>query len=230
MFNIARISPSIIATDYKNEKTLKENLLKLEKANASMLHLDVMDGKFVKNITFDSKMVNFCKNNSSLLLDVHLMIVEPEKHIDEYADAGADILTIHYEATKNIKNVLLQMKKKHVICGVSINPNTPVCVLKPLLDQKLIDLVLIMSVEPGEYGQEFIPGSAEKVAELNELNNDILIEVDGGVNLNNSKMLRKLGADILVSGKTVFESSNIKKTIKALRGSDFGFYRKKLTK
>lgn len=226
MFKIARISPSIIATNYKDETELKKTLKLLEDSTASMVHLDVMDGKFVKNKTFDHKLVEFCKQNCNLLLDVHLMIENPEKYVDDYINAGADILTVHYESTNDIKSLLQSIKSKNVIAGVSIKPSTSVSVLKELLDNKLADLVLIMSVEPGKYGQEFIAGSGEKVAELREMDKEVTIEVDGGVNLKNAAMLRRMGANILVSGATIFNSSNIKKTIKLLGGKCF-FLKKK---
>lgn len=221
MFNIARISPSILASDYNNKETVKTILKTLEDAKVSMVHLDVMDGVFVKNKTFDHTMVEFCKENSSLLLDVHLMIDKPENHISKYIKAGADILTVHYESTDKLEEILKEIRSQNTLAGVSIRPKTPVSVLEPYIKKNLIDVVLIMSVEPGAYGQTFIPGSGEKVAALRELSKDLTIEVDGGVNLSNSKMLRKMGANILVSGATVFGSENLKKTIRQLSGRCF---------
>lgn len=218
MSRIVQISPSILAINYKDEELLKKMLATIDSSHASMIHLDVMDGKFVKNKTFDHTMVEFCKKNSSLMLDVHLMIENPEKYIDEYINAGADILTIHFEATKNPAKLLEYIKSKNVIAGISISPVTPVSKIKKIIEDKIADLVLVMSVEPGNYGQKFIPGSAEKVAEVRGLSKSVTIEVDGGINLKNAGMLRKLGANILVSGATIMKSNNIKKTIRLLAG------------
>ena len=215
---LIRVSPSILAIDYNNDEILQKALIDIEKAGANMVHLDVMDGKFVKNKTFDHKLVDKIKDMTSLLLDVHLMIEDADAVIDKYADAGADIITVHFEACKNIEETLKKIKAKNVVAGVAINPKTPALKLKDLLDTGLVDVVTVMSVQPGACGQKFIPGSAEKVAEIRELNKKVFIEIDGGVNTKNAPILRKLGANIIVSGSTIFSSKNIKKTIKQLKG------------
>ena len=215
---LIRVSPSILAIDYNNDEILQKALTDIEKAGANMVHLDVMDGKFVKNKTFDHKLVDKIKDMTSLLLDVHLMIEDADAVIDKYADAGADIITVHFEACKNIEETLKKIKAKNVVSGVAINPKTPALKLKDLLDTGLVDVVTVMSVHPGACGQKFIPGSAEKVAEIRELNKKVFIEIDGGVNTKNAPILRKLGANIIVSGSTIFSSKNIKKTIKQLKG------------
>ena len=216
---LIRVSPSIIAVDYKDDEVLKHALEDIEKAGANMVHVDVMDGKFVKNTTFDYKFVDKIKDMTSLMLDVHLMVENPsEELIEKYADAGADIITVHYETCKNIEKTLKLIKSKNVVAGVAISPKTPALKLKDLLDANLIDVVLVMGVKPGACGQKFIPGSAEKVAEIREMNKKVFIEIDGGVNLKNAPILRKMGANILVSGSTVFTAKNMKKTIHSLKG------------
>ena len=215
---MVKISPSIIAIDYNDKSVLLDNLKKIESSRASLLHLDVMDGKFVENVTFDEKLVEFIKDNTTLLLDVHLMVKNPENHIQKYIDAGADIISFHIESTEKPKEVIKQIKENNVICGVAINPETPLSEIKELIDTGAVDLVLLMSVNPGKYGQPFLPESFQKLAELKEMSKDIEIEVDGGVNLKNAKVLRKLGADILVSGSTIFTAKNMRKTIQQLKG------------
>ena len=213
-----RVSPSIIAMDYKDEKALDKALKDIEDAGANFVHLDVMDGKFVKNKTFDYRFVDEVKNKTTLLLDVHLMVEHPEEVVDKYIAAGADILHFHYEATDKPEELLKYIKSKNVLAGLAISPSTPAFKIKDLLKKNLVDVVLVMGVEPGECGQTFIPGSAEKVAEVRELDRSVYIEIDGGVNLKNSKILRKLGANILVSGSCIFSSKNMRKTINHLKG------------
>lgn len=217
---LIRVSPSILAIDYNDDKVLAESLAKIERAGANFVHLDVMDGKFVKNTTFDEKLVDKVRDmTTGLLLDVHLMVENPEKVIDKYAAAGADIITVHYEACKNLPETLKRIKDKNIIAGVAINPETSVLKIKDLIDSGLIDLVLVMSVKPGKSGQTFIRGMAEKVAEVRELNKKVFIEIDGGVNTKNAKILRRMGVNIIVSGATIFNSKNIRKTIRQLKGS-----------
>lgn len=218
---LIRISPSIIAIDYNNDEVLQKALDDIDKAGASMVHLDVMDGVFVKNKTFDHKLVDKVKDMTSLMLDVHLMVKDPENVIDKYVEAGADILTVHYEACKDIESTLKYIKSKNVVTGLAINPKTPALKIKDLLDEDLVDVVTVMSVNPGAYGQKFIPGSAEKVAEIREMSKKVYIEIDGGVNVKNAAILRKLGVNIIVSGATVFQAKNMKKTIKQLKGKGF---------
>lgn len=215
---LVKVSPSILAIDYNNEEVLKLALADIEKAGASMVHIDVMDGVFVKNKTFDHTFVDKIKDMTNLMLDVHLMVENPENVIDDYVNAGADILTVHYEACKNIEETLKYINSKNVITGLAINPKTPALKIKDILDENLVDVVTVMSVNPGAYGQKFIPGSAEKVAEIRELNKKVIIEIDGGVTTKNAEILRKLGVNIIVSGSTIFTSKNMKKTIKQLKG------------
>ena len=218
---LIRISPSIIAIDYQNKEVLQKALDDIDKAGASMVHLDVMDGVFVKNKTFDHEFVDMVKDMTPLMLDVHLMVKDPDKVIDDYVKAGADIITVHYEACKDVTETLKYIKSKNVVTGLAINPETPALKVKDLLTSGLVDVVTVMSVNPGAYGQPFIPGSAEKVAEIREINKKIFIEIDGGVNIKNASILRKLGVNIIVSGSTVFESKNMRKTITQLKGKGF---------
>lgn len=213
-----RVSPSIIAIDYNDEQVLQQALSDMEKGGANFVHLDVMDGKFVKNSTFDYKFVDHVKEKTMLMLDVHLMVENPEAVVDKYIAAGADLLTFHFEATNNPEKLLKHIKSKNVLAGIAINPETPVYKIKDLLKADLADVVLVMSVHPGACGQGFIPGSAEKVAEVRELSRSVYIEVDGGVNFKNAKVLRKLGANILVSGATIFNSKSVRKSISTLKG------------
>lgn len=215
---IIRVSPSILCVDYNNDEILNKALKDIESAGANFVHLDVMDGVFVKNKTFDYKFVDKVKDRTSLMLDVHLMVDCPEKVIDNYINAGADILTIHYEACKNVAETLKKIHSQNVVAGLAINPNTPALKIKDYLDQGIVDVVLVMGVKPGASGQNFIPGMAEKVAEIRELNRKVFIEIDGGVTIKNAKILRKMGANIIVSSKAIFESKNMKKTIKQLKG------------
>ncbi|MBQ7452933.1 MAG: ribulose-phosphate 3-epimerase [Clostridia bacterium] len=218
MFKIIRIAPSIIATNWQDREELSKTLRVLEKAGCQILHLDVMDGKFVKNKTFNEELVDYVKGQTTMLLDVHLMVQNPDSEVDKYIKAGADILTVHYENTKDLPRVLERIKSKNVLAGVAINPKTPAIKLKDILQANLVDVVNVMGVEPGACGQTFIPGSAEKIAEVREMSRNVFIEIDGGVNIKNAKVLRKLGTNILVSGNTIFSSKNIRKTVRALKG------------
>lgn len=215
---LIRVSPSIIAVDYNNDEILTKALEDIERAGANFVHVDVMDGVFVKNKTFDYKFVDKLRDKTSLMLDVHLMVENPESVVDKYINAGADILTIHLEACKDVTKVLRHIKEKGVATGIALSPKTPALKIKDLLETNLVDVVLVMGVKPGACGQTFIPGMAEKIAEIRELNKKVFIEIDGGVTTKNVKILRKMGANIIVSGKTVFESNNMKKTIRQLKG------------
>ena len=213
-----QISPSILSADFSQ---LGKEIKKLEDAGADMIHVDVMDGHFVPNLTIGPPVIEALKKNSSLPFDVHLMISPVHKYIESYASAGADIITIHPEATKNLLgsiNKIREFKKK---VGVSLNPETKIEIVEKLLDQ--IDLILIMSVNPGFGGQKFMPEVLDKVKKLDEIRKNLklnfVIEIDGGINFENSKLAIKSGVDILVSGTTIFKNNNgdIKKNIDLLR-------------
>ena len=213
-----QISPSILSADFSQ---LGKEIKKLENAGADMIHVDVMDGHFVPNLTIGPPVIKALKKNSLLPFDVHLMISPVHKYIESYASAGADIITIHPEATNDLLgsiNKIREFKKK---VGVSLNPETKIEVVEKLLDQ--IDLILIMSVNPGFGGQKFMPEVLNKVKKLDEIRKNLklnfVIEIDGGINFENSKLAIKSGVDILVSGTTIFKNNNgdIKKNIDLLR-------------
>ena len=218
---LIRVSPSILCIDYNNDIVLKLALDKIEQSGANMVHLDVMDGKFVENKTFNYKLVDKIKDMTSLLLDVHLMVENPIDQIDNYAKAGADLITVHYEACDDLVATLKAIKSKNVLAGVAINPKTPALKLKDILATGLVDVVNVMGVKPGASGQTIIPGSAEKIAEIREMDKKVYIEIDGGVTLKNVSILRRMGADIIVSSKAIFEAKNMKKAIKTLKGGGF---------
>ena len=213
-----KISPSILAADFSN---LGLEIKKLKKAGADLIHVDVMDGHFVPNLTIGPPIIKSLRKYTKIPFDVHLMISPVHKYIKSYADAGADIITIHPEATNNLKKSVKLIKKLKKKVGVSLNPNTSLNKLSNILND--IDLVLIMSVNPGFGGQKFIKKVLKKIKTLKKIINKkklkIQIEVDGGINFNNSKSIIDAGADILVSGTTIFKSNNgnIKKNIKILK-------------
>ena len=220
MFRFLKISPSIIAVDYNNDEILFENINKLQNSLAKFIHLDVMDGKFVQNKTFDHTFVEKVRSKTDLLLDVHLMVENPDEVILDYIKAGADILTVHYEACEDIEKTLKTIRDNGCLAGVSISPKTAVSNIEHLVVNGLVDVVLVMGVEPGACGQEFLPETALKVSELRDMDKSVEIEVDGGINVRNARMLKKLGATILVSGATIFNSKDINQTIKQLRGKE----------
>ena len=213
-----KISPSILSADFSQ---LGNEIKRLEEAGADMIHVDVMDGHFVPNLTIGPPVIKALRNYTKLPFDVHLMISPVHKYIKNYAEAGADIITIHPEATNNLKESINHIKKLGKKVGVSLNPDTKINKIKELLSQ--INLVLIMSVHPGFGGQKFIPDVLEKVKELKKIkvqkNLNFDIEIDGGINFDNSKLAIEAGANILVSGTTIFKNNNgnIKKNIDILK-------------
>ena len=213
-----QISPSILSADFSQ---LGSEIKRLEESGADMIHVDVMDGHFVPNLTIGPPVIKALRKHCSLKFDVHLMISPVHKYIDAYADAGADIITIHPEATDNLENSIKRIKEKNKKVGVSLNPESKIDLILDLLNQ--IDLVLIMSVNPGFGGQKFMPEVLTKVEELKNLRTakdlDFDIEIDGGINFENSKIAIQAGANILVSGTTIFKSNNgdIKKNIELLK-------------
>ncbi|MDC1166609.1 ribulose-phosphate 3-epimerase [Candidatus Pelagibacter sp.] len=213
-----QISPSILSADFSQ---LGNEIKRLEEGGADLIHVDVMDGHFVPNLTIGPPVIKALKKNCSIKFDVHLMISPVHKYIDAYADAGADIITIHPEATDDLSASIKKIKDLGKKVGVSLNPETKVSIIKDHFDQ--IDLVLIMSVNPGFGGQKFMPEVLDKIKELKNIqkdqNIDFDIEIDGGINFENSKIAIKAGANILVSGTTIFKSNNgdIKKNIDLLK-------------
>ena len=213
-----QISPSILSADFSQ---LGNEIQRLEDGGADMIHVDVMDGHFVPNLTIGPPVIKALKKQSSMLFDVHLMISPVHKYIEAYADAGADIITIHPEATDDLKKSIDKIKELNKKVGVSLNPETSInTILKHL---KEIDLVLIMSVNPGFGGQKFMPEVLKKIKDLKKIQNEnkinFDIEIDGGINFENSKEAIEAGANILVSGTTIFKSNNgdIKKNIELLK-------------
>ena len=213
-----KISPSILSADFSQ---LGNEIKRLEDGGADMIHVDVMDGHFVPNLTIGPPVIKALRQKCSLQFDVHLMISPVHKYIEAYADAGADIITIHPEATDNLEASISKIKTLKKKVGVSLNPASKIDLILNLLDK--IDLVLIMSVNPGFGGQKFIPEVLEKIKELKKIqlekNIDFDIEIDGGINFDNCEAAINAGANILVSGTTIFKSNNgdIKKNINLLK-------------
>ena len=197
---------------------LEEEIEMVNKSDADWFHLDIMDGVFVPNITFGTPILDVFKKYSEKHLDMHLMIVNPENYVEKFASLGANTITVHYEACDNLKDTIKQIKKLNVKAGVAINPDTDVSLLKEFIDQ--IDLVCLMSVFPGFSGQKFINETYERLKSLKTIisnsNANTIIQIDGGVSLDNAKKLVSIGADILVAGSFVFKSESSKKTIEKL--------------
>jgi len=206
------IAPSILSADFAH---LGRDIEMINQSDAAWFHIDVMDGVFVPNISFGFPVMKSLKQHAKKTLDVHLMIVQPERYIQEFADAGADVLTVHLEASTHLHRTLQQIKAAGMKTGVALNPHTSIYALMDVLED--IDLVCLMSVNPGFGGQKFIPQTLKKTEtlknEITRLGCNTLIEIDGGVSLQNASNLFQAGADVLVAGNTVFSSENPKQTI-----------------
>lgn len=210
------IAPSVLSCDFAN---IQRDVEMINNTNADWFHIDIMDGVFVPNMSFGFPVIKAIKKHANKPLDVHLMIVNPDNYISQFADAGADLLTVHYEACSHLHRTVQAIRAAGMKAGIALNPHTNVSQLENVIND--IDMVLIMSVNPGFGGQKFIPNAINKVAEVSTLiaknNADVLIEVDGGVNLETGKQLIEAGADVLVAGSFVFNSDNPSKTIAALK-------------
>lgn len=211
-----KIAPSILAADYAN---FASELKRIEETDAEYVHIDIMDGQFVPNISFGADVVASMRKHSKLVFDCHLMVVDPERYVEAYEQAGADIMTIHTESTKHIHGALQKIKSAGMKAGVVINPGTPVSALKPVLN--LVDQVLIMTVNPGFGGQAFIPECLEKVEEVASLRETLGltfdIEVDGGVDNKTIAACQKAGANIFVAGSYLFKASDLVSQVQTLR-------------
>ena len=213
---MALIAPSLLSANFLN---LQQDCDMLNKSQADWYHLDVMDGKFVPNISFGPMLIEFFRKATTKTCDVHLMIVEPERYAEQFIKAGADILTVHVEACTHLHRNIQQIKSLGAKAGVAVNPHTPISSLKDVI--KDLDVVCLMSVNPGFGGQKFIPQTIEKIKELKQLIKDqkssTLIEIDGGVTLENAPTILAAGADVLVAGNTVFKSADPINTIAQLK-------------
>ena len=210
------VSPSLLAADFGR---LDKDITMVNRSVADWLHLDIMDGVFVPNITFGFPVLKYVNKLSEKPLDVHLMIVDPDRYLERFRDAGASILTVHYEACRHLNRTVTEIRRLGMKAGVSLNPHTPVSVLEWVLPY--LDMVLIMTVNPGYGGQEFIGNSYKRISALKKMitesDNDVMIQVDGGVDTMNAKKLVDSGVDVLVAGSSVFGSDDPEGTIRKLK-------------
>lgn len=210
------IAPSLLAADFGN---LARDIQMINSSQADWLHIDVMDGSFVPNISFGQVLMPFIKRESTKPLDVHLMIEKPERYVESFIELGAHVVTVHYEASTHLHRTLQQIKKAGALAGVALNPHTPVELIQDVLEE--LDLVCLMSVNPGFGGQKFIYRTIDKVTRLREMiterNLNVHIEIDGGVGLTNAESLLKAGADVLVAGSSVFKATDPVDTVSMLK-------------
>lgn len=211
-----KLAPSILSADFSK---LGEEISKIEKYGADWVHIDVMDGMFVPNISFGIPVIKSIRKTTDMFFDVHLMIEEPGRFVKDFADAGADMITIHYEADRHIDRTISYIKSLGVKAGVALNPGTPVSVLEDLIEK--LDMVLIMSVNPGFGGQKYIEYCGKKIKAVKEMkdnrNKDLFIQVDGGIDASNVKQVIEFGANSIVAGSAVFKNGEIEKNITALK-------------